>query len=82
MGLGFIILYVLYCCIADLDLLVSFEVRRAGLGAGTGDILQGGGVGVALESDLEDIKLELLFNLKSSIESSAESSIKLLIGLA
>jgi len=77
-GLSFIILHVLYCYIADLDLLVSFKVWRAGLGAGTGDILWGGGVGVVLEPDLEDIELESLSDLELSIELSVES----LIGLA
>ena len=77
MGLGFIILYILYYCIADLDLSASFKVRHAGLGARTGDILQGGGVGAALEPNSEDIELESLSDLKSSAESSTE----LLIGL-
>ena len=57
-------------------------MRRIGLKARTGDILQGGRVGTALKPNLEDIKLELLSNLKSFAKSSAESFIKLLIGSA
>ena len=82
MGLGFIILYILHCYIADLDLLASFKVQHAGLRARIGDILQSGGVGVALEPNLEDIKLESLSNLKLSAKSSAKLFTKLLIGLA
>ena len=60
--------------------MASFKVRRVGLGTGTGDIFWGSGVGVVLEPDLEDIKLESISDLEPSTKSFAKSSIKSLIG--
>ena len=39
LGLGFIILHILHCCTADLDLLANFKVQRTGLKTKTGDTL-------------------------------------------
>ena len=81
LGLSFIILHVLHYYTTNLDLSASFKVQHTGLGAGTGDILWGSRVGVVLEPDLEDTKLESLSDLELSVKSSAELSIKSLIGL-